>query len=397
MHAHNNLWSGLFYLGAGVTTTRDMGNVNFLLLDLMKRLDSSELPGPHIVPSGFLEGRSPYSARLGFIPDTLEQGRNDVHWYADRGYIQIKIYNSMNPDWVKSLSDEARSVGLRTVGHVPAFMSPDRAIEDGYNEITHVNQLMLGWLLNPGEDTRTPLRLTGMARAADLDLSSDRVRHTIELMKSHHVGLDTTAVILERLMMSRAGEVATGDAPYLSHMPIGYQRYRKRSFVNFKDEAEQQRYQKAFGKIIDTLSLLHREGIALWPGTDDATGFTLHRELELYVMAGIPSEQVLKMATFDCDKYLNRDQLFGSLERGKRADFFLIPADPTKDISAVRQIEMVMKNGVVYFPQEIYRSLGIEPFAPPPPVRAASAPSRVAKGKFLSAIDLNAFEQGSEP
>src|SRR5262249_4072595 len=84
MDSHNTLWSGPFYLAAGVTTVRDMGNVNFMLLDLMKRLDAGELPGPHIIPSGFLEGRSPYSARVGLIPETLEDGLKDVHWYADR-------------------------------------------------------------------------------------------------------------------------------------------------------------------------------------------------------------------------------------------------------------------------------------------------------------------------
>jgi hypothetical protein len=363
MHSHNNLWSGLFYLAAGVTSVRDMGNNNTQLQDLIQRLDAGELPGPHIIPSGFLEGRSPYSARIGFIPANLQEGLRDVHWYADRGYIQIKIYNSMTPDWVKPLATEAHSLGLRVVGHVPAFATPDRMIEDGYDEVTHINQLMLGWLLDPKEDTRTPLRLTAMARAADLDLNSPRVRHTVELMRSHHTGLDTTAVILERLMLSRAGQVAAQDAPYLDHMPIGYQRYRKRSFVNFKDEAERTRYDQAFSKILDTLKMLNNEGIRLWPGTDDTTGFTVHRELELYVQAGMSAAQSLRRGTFDCDQYLGRDQRYGSLERAKRADFFLIPGDPTRDISAIRQIELVMKDGVVYYPSEIYGELGIRPFA----------------------------------
>ena len=368
MHSHNTLWSGPFYLAAGVTTVRDMGNDNLMLLGLIRQLDAGELPGPHIIPSGFLEGRSPYSARVGFIPDTLQQGLEDVHWYADRGYVQIKIYNSMNPDWVKPLAAEAHKLGLRAVGHVPAFTTPDRMIEDGYDEVTHVNQLMLGWLLAPGEDTRTPLRLTAMARAADLDLSDPRVRHTIDLMKAHHTGLDTTAVIVERLMLSRAGQVNEADAPFLDHVPIGYQRYRKRSYVSFKDDTEKARYDKAFAKVIDALALLHKEGIRLWPGTDDTTGFTVHRELELYVKAGMTPAEALRVGTFDCDQYLTRDQRYGSLQRGKRADFFLVPGDPTRDISAIRQIELVMKDGVIYYPSEIYGELGIKPFALPPPL-----------------------------
>jgi hypothetical protein len=373
MHSHATLWSGPFYLAAGVTTTRDMGNYNSFLLALERRLDAGELPGPHIIPSGFIEGRSPYSERRGFIPESLPEGLRDVHWYADRGYLQIKIYNSMNPEWVKPLAAEAHALGLRVVGHVPAFTTPDRMIEDGYDEITHINQLMLGWLLAPGEDTRTPLRLIAMGRAADLDLSSPRVQHTVELMKAHHTGLDTTAVILERLMLSRAGQVQEGDAPYLAHMPIGYQRYRKRSFIPFKDEADKARYDKAFAKLMDTLALLHHEGIRLWPGTDDPTGFTVHRELELYTRFGIPAAETLRIDTYDCDQYLRRDQRYGSLERGKRADFILVPDDPAQNISAIRSIRMVMKDGVIYYPEELYEALGIKPFAAPPLVVAGPA------------------------
>src|SRR5690606_31497640 len=141
-------------------------------------------------------------------------------------------------------------------------------------------QLALGWLIGPQDDTRTPLRLTALGeRMADLDLTSERVRSTIELMKSHDTALDPTIVIIERLMLSRAGQVAAGDAPYLDHTPIGYQRYRRRSFVDFKSREHEQTYERSFAKLMETLGLLHESGIRLLPGTDDGTGFTLLREL----------------------------------------------------------------------------------------------------------------------
>jgi imidazolonepropionase-like amidohydrolase len=191
-------------------------------------------------------------------------------------------------------------------------------------------------------------------------------------MKAHHTGLDTTAVILERLMMSRAGQVEEGDAPYLEHMPIGYQRYRKRSFVTFKDAEDERRYRQAFAKVLETLTMLHREGIALWPGTDDATGFSVHRELELYAKLGMSPAEVLKIATLDCDQYMKRDQGFGSLSRGKRADFFLVSGDPAANISAIRNVRMVVKEGTIYYPQELYSELGIVPFEPAPAVVGAA-------------------------
>jgi hypothetical protein len=350
-----------------------MGNDNQKLLDLMPRLDAGELPGPTIIPSGLIEGRSPYSAHLGVIPETLDEALDAVRWYADRGYAQIKLYNSLNPAWVEPLTAEARRLGLRAVGHIPAFTTPDRMMQDGYQEITHINQLMLGWLLDPGEDTRTPLRLTAMARARDLDLDAPKVRRTVALMQELGVGLDTTTVIVERLMLSRARHIQAGDAPYLDHMPIGYQRYRKRTFAPAQDADELRCYDEAFPKVLQTMALLRRAGISLWPGTDDGTGFTLHRELELYVESGMTPAEALRVATYDCAAHLGRSHSHGSIERGKRADLLLLEGDPTSDISALRRIRMVMKDGDIYFPQDIYRELGVAPFAAPPPI---STPAR---------------------
>jgi imidazolonepropionase-like amidohydrolase len=369
MHSHSSSESGLFYLAAGVTSVRDLGNDNAQLLDLVERIENGQMPGPRIVRAGLIEGRSPYSVRIGSIPETLPQAIDAVRWYSDRGYRQIKIYNSFNPEWVAPVAQEAHRLGMRVSGHVPAFMSPDRAIRDGYDEINHINQLVLGWLTGPTDDTRTTLRLTAMGeRTASLDLNGDEVRATIALMKEHDVALDTTMVILERLLASRAGQVQAGDAPYLDHMPVGYQRYRKRSFVQFKSQAEDAAYLRSVDKLLELINLLYRAGIRMLPGTDDSSGFTVHRELELYEKAGIPAARVLRMATYDCEKYLGFEQSLGSIEAGKLADFILVPGDPTRSVSAVRQVRMVMKDGVLYFPSEIYRALGIEPFASAPVV-----------------------------
>lgn len=375
MHSHASLQAGLLYLAAGVTSTRDMGNDNAFLLDLMPRIDSGEIAWPRITPNGFLEGRSPYSARFGLIPETLEDAIKDVHWYADRGYFEIKIYNSFNPDWVKPVAAEAHRLGLGVTGHVPAFDTPDRVIEDGYDTIAHINQLMLGWIIEPNEDTRTPLRLTAMARAADLDLSSDRVQRTVRLMKAHGTALDTTASIVEQLMLSRAGETPPGQEAFLSHMPIGFQRYRKRSFVTIKSPAEDAAYRAGFAKVLETMGMLNRAGVQLLPGTDDTTGFSVQRELELYVLAGLTPAEVLRDATLGCEQYLHRTDRLGTIEKGKLADLVLIAGDPTKDISAIRQPRMVMLRGAVYFPSEIYSALGIAPFAPPPRVTPAPSPT----------------------
>jgi imidazolonepropionase-like amidohydrolase len=124
------------------------------------------------------------------------------------------------------------------------------------------------------------------------------------------------------------------------------------------------------------LKLLDDNAIQLLPGTDDGTGFSLHRELETYVAAGIPAGKTLRLATLDAERYFGRDQQLGSIERGKLADFFLVGGDPARNISDVRKVRMTMVGGVAYYPAEIYEHLNVRPFAAPPPVQAARpAPS----------------------
>jgi imidazolonepropionase-like amidohydrolase len=46
---------------------------------------------------------------------------------------------------------------------------------------------------------------------------------------------------------------------------------------------------------------------------------------------------------------------------GKLADLVLVRGDPTRDIADVRRTALVVKNGIVFRPAEIYAALGIRP------------------------------------
>ena len=371
MHAHLDEDGALLNLIAGITSVRDMGNDNAVLDTLIGRIDSGEIGGPHVIRSGFIEGKSPFSANHGIVVDSQDQAIDAVRWYGARGYWQIKIYNSMNPAWVPAMTREAHLLGMRVAGHVPAFSTADQMIEAGYDEITHINQFILGWVIGPGEDTRTLFRFTAMKRLPALDLNGPKVQHTIQLMADGHKAIDPTLGIHERGMLNRDGQVPSGSLDYLDHMPLGYRREAMKALFDTSAPGDDEAYRDAFEKLLATVRMLHDRGVFIVFGTDTGGSFTYHREMELYQRAGMTPPEILKRATFDSAKYLGQDQRLGSIEKGKLADFFLVPGDPTKELKAIKAISMVVKDGTFYYPSEVYPNFGIEPFTSAPMVHEA--------------------------
>ena len=368
MHAHLDQEDAALNLLSGITSVRDMGNTNEVLDGLIARIEAGAIAGPRVTRSGFIEGKSPFNANNGIVVDSEAAALDAVRWYGARGYWQIKIYNSINPAWVPAMVQEAHRLGMRVAGHVPAFTTADAVIAAGYDEVTHINQFMLGWVLEPNEDTRTLLRLTAMKRFPGVDLSGPAARRTIDAMVQRKLAIDPTLAIHEELTLNRNGAVPPGAADYLDHMPVGYQRSAKAARSDTSAPGDDEAYRRAFEAILATVKALRDRGVTLIPGTDLGGSFTYHRELELYQRIGMTPADILAWATLDMARYLGQDQRLGSIEKGKLADFFLVPGDPTRDFKAVKTIRMVVKDGAVYFPSEIYPEFGITPFTDAPAV-----------------------------
>jgi imidazolonepropionase-like amidohydrolase len=368
MHAHLGPQDAMLNVLAGVTSVRDMGNDNEVLANLVERIEAGELVGPRVTRSGFIEGDSEFSAAHGRLAHTEEEAIDHVRWYAARGFQQAKLYNSMNPKWAPAVVGEAHRLGLRVAGHVPAFSSADEMIEAGFDEITHVNQLMLGWVLNEGEDTRTLFRFTAMRRFPQLDLSSAKVQRTFDMMIEKGTAHEPTVAIHELGLTAVDGKPWPGAFDYIDNMPISEQRAMKQALFGTETEEERAGYIAAYAKILETLRAMHKRGILLIPGTDLGGAFLLHRELEIFTQIGMTPAEVLALDTLEMARYLGQDQMLGSIEKGKYADFFLVPGDPVKDLKAIKTIAMVAKGGDVYFPSEIYQQIGIKPFAAVPEV-----------------------------
>jgi hypothetical protein len=375
MHAHLGQSDALLNVMAGITTVRDMGNDNAVLAELIQQIDSGTIGGPHVIRSGFIEGKSPFSANNGILVDSQETAVDAVRWYGARNFWQIKIYNSMTPAWVPAMTKEAHLLGMRVAGHIPAFSNADTMIEAGYDEITHINQFALGWVIQPTEDTRTLFRLTALKRLPALDLQSPKVQHTINMMVDRKIAIDPTLGIHEQLTQRRDGKIPPGAVDYFDHMPIGWRRNNMKALADTSAPGDDQAYRQAFDKLVEVVRMLHDRGVFIVFGTDTGGSFTYHREMELYQLAGMTPAEILKRATFDSARYVSQDQRMGSIEKGKLADFFLIPGDPIKNLKAIKTISMVVKDGTVYYPSEVYPKFGIQPFVAAPKI----LPAAVAK------------------
>lgn len=369
MHGHMGEQAAFLNIAAGITGVRDMGNNNEVLGALVARIEAGEMAGPRVYRSGFIEGRSPYSSNNGILVETQEEAVAAVHTYADAGeFHQIKIYNSMNGEWVPAMVDAARERGLRVTGHVPAFSNANQMIAAGYDEMTHINQVMLGWVLEPEEDTRTLLRLTALRRLPPLDLDSAPVQDTLSAMAERGVAIDPTLAIHEALLLSRNGQLAPGAADFIEHMPVSSQRQAMSAWANIETPEDDANYRGAFDQVVETVQRMHEAGIFIVPGTDLGGSFYHHRELELYQQIGMSPSEILAWGSQGMADYLGVGDELGSIEPGKLADFFLVPGDPTADFKDVKTIAMVMADGRVYYPAEIYPEFGIRPFTDAPAV-----------------------------
>ena len=368
MHGHVDRWDGGLHLAAGVTTVRDMGNDNAKLQQMLDETAAGELLSPQVVPCGFLEGDSPHAARMGFVIKTLDEAKSAVDWYAAHGYPQLKIYNSFPHQLLRETVAYAHARGMRVSGHVPVHLRAQQVVERGFDEIQHINQVLLNFLVTPQTDTRTLERFYLPAqKLAALDFDSKPVRDFIALLKRRGTVIDPTLVTFD-FIKQRDGEMSEPYLPVVEHLPPDVQRGFRTGGLSIPDDATAARYAASYAKMIDFVGRMHRAGIPLVAGTDAIAGFTLHAELALYVKAGIPPAQVLQIATRNGARYTRTSHDRGSLVVGKRADVVLVDGDPTKDIADVRKVALVITQGHAISPAETFTALGVQPFvttAPP--------------------------------
>ncbi len=362
MHGHVGRWDGGLNIAAGVTSVRDMGNDNAQMQLLLNEIGKGDLLGPQIVPAGFLEGESPYSANNGFVIKNLAEAKNAIDWYAQHGYPQLKIYNSFPKEILKETVAYAHTRGLRVSGHIPVGLRAFEALDAGYDEIQHINQVMLNFLATPKTDTRTLDRfILPSEKTVDIDFNSKPVKDFIARLKAKQIAIDPTLATFS-FLRQKDGTINQPFAAIADHMPPDVRRGFSVGTMKIADDSTHQRYEKSYAKMIDFVGRLYKAGVPIVAGTDELTGFTLHSELALLVKAGLSPAQALQVATRNGAIYTRTQNERGSISLGKLADLVLVDGDPTKNIEDIRKISAVITRGYLMYPREIHQSMGIKPF-----------------------------------
>jgi hypothetical protein len=362
MHTHLSLEDGLLHIAAGVTTTRDLANDLQRLETSRQLFDRGEVIGPRSFAAGFIDKKSPYSAPTARLAETLDDALVMVREYAEMGYPQVKIYSSIEPQWVKPIAIEVHRNSMRLSGHIPSYMTAEQAVRDGYDEIQHINMLFLNFLAGPEDDTRTPVRFSLVAeRAGGMDLNAAPVDEFITLLQEKGIVIDPTVTIFDSMFRHRSGELDPAYAMIAGHMPSSVRRSMLAGEMDIND-GNAPLYARSADALLEMIAKLHQAGIPLVAGTDAMPGFTLHRELELYHRAGISSAEVLKIATLDSARVAGAADRTGSISEGKQADFVLLAGNPLEDINAIRKPVAVFKGDRWFDPAQLYEAIGVKPF-----------------------------------
>lgn len=342
MHAHFEQaeW-GPAYLAAGVTTVRDCGNEFVYINAIKKAIDEQGGIGPHIIKAGIIDG--PGAMGLGIVRATTdEEAIRAVRLYKDNGFEQIKIYSSVKPHTVKVISDEAHRLGLTVTGHIPMGMNILQGIDSGMDQVNHLQYVY-----------------SVMKRNKDrsVDLADSMSIRAFDKIRASNMVIDPTMGVFE-MIFRNVKEPITQLEPAFYSLPQPLQVLFKNSG---SDPETAEKLKPMFAAYFQLIKALHDKGITIVAGTDMGfPGYSLARELELYVQAGLTPAEAIQTATIIPARVMKKDDQYGSLEAGKKADLIIVDGDPLKNIREIRKVQWVVKEGTVYDPALLHRMVGFE-------------------------------------
>jgi Amidohydrolase family len=355
-HSHYNKGDGINYLSGGVTHVRDMGNMPDIKL-IQENILNHKMIGPEInYLSGFIDKDDEYHGPVGKLVNSQSEALTAIRQFKKAGYNQMKIYSSIDTSWVKKMCAEAHLLKMRVAGHVPYHLTASRAIDMGYDEITHINMILLNFFPDTIDTRKNRFRPVGQ-NAYKIDLNSQAVKDLILKMKMKKTVVEPTVNVFNSMFNNFPGDTTAEYQPIMNWLPADTRKNMViKSFID--DTTKIPEYKKSFATILKMIKLMYDNGITLLTGTDGVTQLGLQHELELLVQAGIPANEVLKMATYNAPKVFGLSEKYGEIKTNRVADFILIDGDPTNNMSDIRKVFMVVNNHKLFYPKKLYKNNG---------------------------------------
>jgi len=330
-HLHQIEWIPT-YIAAGVTSVRDMGSEWPLLVAMRNAIRSGKVTGPNLFFAGLVDG--PGLKGFGeFSAATPEEGRAIVRRYHELGFEMIKIYMELAPDVMTAICDEAHKLDMRCTGHVPNSMDLHSAIDSGMDQIAHF-----------------PVRG---------DLTTDEGKKQLAHFLAKKTIFDPTASWGE-IGGKSAMEPMENIQPVLQHLPRPLLQEHVASLGH--SSADTATSHARLARTLANIKAAHDAGVPIIAGTDEGIpAYSVYRELELYVKAGFTPMDALRSATAVAAQAMRVDKDLGTIETGKRADLLVLDTNPLENISNVRTIRFVMKDGRMFESAALWTVAGFKP------------------------------------
>jgi imidazolonepropionase-like amidohydrolase len=350
---------GVMLLSLGETSARDPGADIQRALLRRNRIAAGDLLYPTLHSSVLIDGRGPFAAQLAKPVASEQEALEAVRDAKRNGFFGVKFYGSLDPQWLRAAVPEARKLGMHVHGHVPAAMRPSDAIAAGYEEITHIN-----FILMQAMPDDVVIASNGVARfegpgryAKDVDLDKEPIASLIKDMARKRIAVDPTLVVFERVLASEHGILSPAYAPYVGTLPPASERDFRRGGDAPPAGVSRADYRASFRKMLELTKRLHDAGVPIVAGTDGG-GLEIVRELELYVEAGLTPAQALQTATINPARLTRADKTTGSIAPGKFADLVLVEGDPSRNIGDMRHTRWVMQRGALMNADELREAAG---------------------------------------
>ncbi|MEM7457492.1 MAG: amidohydrolase family protein [Planctomycetota bacterium] len=335
------------YLANGSTVTFSCGEFDpEAMLALRKRIESGEQIGPRLITSGPYFGRARPSWRG--IPEQ-QQIFDEVDFWVEQGTGGFKA-KAIDPESLQHLITRAHHHGLTVTGHLDSgyrgSVNPGDAIEMGIDRVEH----FLGGDAMP--DSRS-----AYASLGDITADMPEYKAIVEKYLENDVVFDATLTAYGYFGSPRE------EFEYWYDERSLFTPHMQQVVLDRPDKEPMAVFEKIYLAKQQTIGAFFEAGGTISMGTDHVSdgnhlpGFGAHRELDAFVRNGIPEADAIRIGTINGARALGIEDDHGSIEEGKVADLFIIEGSPLENIRSTRNIETVIRAGVVYDSAQLLESV----------------------------------------